>query len=484
MRSLQKSIRAPSTLPPENHPKGRVACLGIAAIVYLMIPGCFSRPGPTPDLSPDLARTSDPYTFEAIQAQWDIARDQPQNPKASAALGVLLKESDFPEEARVWLERAVKIEPRQPRWTYLMGWSYLPSQPAQAIAYLEKARMLASGREPDHSICSVRLAEALAGLGNSEAERKVWASVPPDPPYGDLAQLRLAELAWEEGKDQEALDHLARVSPRPGWAPRIERLKRSMPQTGSATRAGAPVSSLVPENETEATWVDPFLAQTRPAREGLKGAFQLASRWEAQGRFRDAVGLFEELTQKTRDPRTRVGFITNLMKIGDWDRARTVLDRSLKEFPETVQLWHLEGGWHLTRGIQLALEQKEDQARVHWLEARAIWSRPALIHQKESREGLCRADFWLEDLAALKQDCKILLNQDPHHEAAKTCLAFLAKESRLPRADALKRWDEGGKGMVGPIPESQVLIPKLKENPALEAKPDPKPKPATGSSPS
>ena len=123
-------------------------------IVFVGLMGC----GPVLEVPPlgDAGRM-DPLTFEAVEWTRKTLVKHPRDPNAWANLGLVLVDSGQLIEARKCLENAAYLNPKNPRYPYLLGWSFLPGKPEIAVKYLQTVLEQAAQSDPQNPAPYLRL---------------------------------------------------------------------------------------------------------------------------------------------------------------------------------------------------------------------------------------------------------------------------------------------------------------------------------------
>lgn len=424
--------------------------------------------------APDLPRFDldqfDPMTRHAIESQIEKVKADATRPENWVGLGFLLKEAQKDENSQSCFDNAVELDKKNPKWEYLLGWSFLPGNPQKAVEHLQRASRLAKQKDPDDFSADLRLTEAYQSLGWSQKEREILESIPPGPPLGDLANLRLAELDWDQGKDQDFKNRVGKIPDRPIWRKRLTLLKISLAilekDQVNVGRLKEEVG-LLPE---DVSWVDPYLQENRPKEEGLKGAFQNARSLEARGNFQEASVTLEKILSFQKDPRAYVGLIRCLLKKGNDEAAEKKLDEAKVLYPENLQIMVLEAELGLQKGIALAQKGSWALAKGAFSNAKQILDRQA-DPEKWGEDGLktkCRLSFWLDDRESLERESRRLLVIHPDHSGARSFLTW-AKQGETQVQDLQTEIQKAfpQKGAMGDseFPETTLIIRRISNAP-------------------
>ena len=390
-------------------------------IVFVSFMGC----GPVLEVPPlgDAGRM-DPLTFEAVEWTRKTLVKHPRDPNAWANLGLVLVDSGQLIEARKCLENAAYLDPKNPRYPYLLGWSFLPGKPEIAVKYLQTALEQAAQSDPQNPAPYLRLAEALRLLGQDNDAINVLGSLETKTQKHPLGSLILAEIAFAKGNDLEAKNLLQEVPEVAYLAKRRKLLLLLLTVDSYPTVIDGHSIEEIRHLPEDPDWPDPFLLTGKPEAMGLRGAFRLAVAMESKGRWPEAANLLQKIWTTNGDGRARIGLVSALIALARWEDAKKLIEADSSN-PLNPLLW---ARWYLAHGDQLVAMEKGEDARVEFTEGLArLGSR---FPEFRSVEGLglrCRLLWRLEDWLGLKEASQCYLEKVPHHLGS---MAFLCLSKR------------------------------------------------------
>src|SRR5436190_8087090 len=137
-RQPSPTERAPRTQGGSGRKTGRLQSLllacATAAFVICVVLG-WSLWKETRGQRPPRVDTTrlDPAWAAVLTHQQELVKASPHSGASWGRLGTLLRALEFPDEARMCLAEAERLEPNEPRWPYFQGLIEAVNSPAQAI---------------------------------------------------------------------------------------------------------------------------------------------------------------------------------------------------------------------------------------------------------------------------------------------------------------------------------------------------------------
>src|SRR5262249_54233928 len=144
----------------------------------------------------------DPAPAEAIQAASREVWWHPRSAAMWARLGQLLRAHAYHSESNLCFTQAEHLDPTNPRWPYLQGFSLQVDDPEAAIRYLEKAVALCGAVPDGPALC---LAEVYLRQGRLDDAERQFRLVLRNDPDNARAHLGLGRLARARGNLHDSL---------------------------------------------------------------------------------------------------------------------------------------------------------------------------------------------------------------------------------------------------------------------------------------
>jgi tetratricopeptide (TPR) repeat protein len=291
---------------------------------------------------PDVPRDGvEPAVGAAIDAARGVVSRSPRSAAAWGHLGMVLQAHRFLDEADVCLDRAERLDPREPRWPYFRGLIRAAHDAAAAIPFWQRAVEL-GGDERDWP--RLRLADALFGQGRSDEARRHWQALLRRDPGHPPAHLGLARLALHEGDVDDCLAHLAAAAD----SPFTRKAARSLAATALRRQGNAAAAEQELRRAAalpaDAPWPNPYGRALLGLRRDRRARFQEAMEFLEQNRLPEGIALLEQVVADFPDfdiAWRNLGFA--LISRGDAARAEQVLGTSLALAPDSAEGHYYQG---------------------------------------------------------------------------------------------------------------------------------------------
>ena len=228
----------------------------------------------------------DPAVALVLSNALEEVRVTPASATAWGRLGSALMHYDFVEETDAAFQRAAQLDPKEPRWPYLLALLRMPTQPRAALPLLERAVALAPETADTPRL---RLGELYLGLGRTaEAERSFEELLRTQPDHA-AARLGLARVRQQQSRLAECSNLVVRCLGSPHTAREaltvLAAVKLSVGDREGAAVAARQGRGLPPD----APWPDPWWRETLEWRVGRKARLADASAQLDTGEIHQAV---------------------------------------------------------------------------------------------------------------------------------------------------------------------------------------------------
>jgi tetratricopeptide (TPR) repeat protein len=337
---------------------------------------------PRPDLS----------AFAEREVQMDLfttAHHVELNPRSANAWGeyaiVLRAYRQHPEADRCF-QVAADLDPADGRWPYLLGTHLADTDPAAAVAWLERA---ARGTVPEEArdTVRVRLSEALLAAGRPADALAALEASPTSSPQVRLAAVRGAAAA---GDDRAAAEFLGDLADYPHAARQALLLRSELCRRQGRTSYAAYLAERAADTPAGA-WPDPLADPIRSRDRSRSGRMDESARLLRDGRPVEAERLLRPLTvgpyMDASDPRPFVGLAEAREAQGDRKGALDYLAQAVRIDSKNLAANYQIGLLHFHTGEQLWAAGRNDAARAEFREA-VTWLDKALEINSDFGKGL------------------------------------------------------------------------------------------------
>jgi len=235
----------------------------------------------------------EPAAATLIEQHLRGVRETPRSADAWGMLGGVLRSFRFRNEAEVCLTEAMRLNPKDPRWPYLLGTLLALESTPQAIPHLRRAVQLC-GNEPEAP--RLHLARLLLEMGQTQSARAELEPLLRAKPGFSPGQLTLARINQAETNWTAALA-LARpcttnvYTSRAAWT-LLGTLYQRTGDTNAAQLAERRAQSAAPD----VSWPDPFEAEFRSLRTDAQSLSDQAEELLLAGRPNEAEPFIHALT--------------------------------------------------------------------------------------------------------------------------------------------------------------------------------------------
>lgn len=308
----------------------------------------------------------DPAIVTAVEKARAAVLQAPRSGSAWGRLGMVLAAHDLTAEADLCFAQAERLEPSQPRWPYYQAVALSQGAPEAAIPKFERTVQLCD-EIPD--IPRLRLGELLLLQGRLDEAAEQFHQLLQRQPANAKGHLGLARVAYRKGDVETCLSHLelARTDPHTRKAAHLFlaefHQRRGNPSAAEEARRQA---AALPE---DATWPDPFVEEVAQLRTGKQAALERADKRLRQGRTAEAITLLQDTVRDYPDSDWAwylLGKAHNLQH--DWLAAEQALGRAAQltpgaaeiQFHHGVALFQLQDLLAATACFRRAIQLKSD----------------------------------------------------------------------------------------------------------------------------
>jgi tetratricopeptide (TPR) repeat protein len=312
----------------------------------------------------------DQEVIDALEAARAGVRERPRSAEAWGTLGATLRAHAFMSEAGVCFLEAQYLDPKDPRWPYMLG----TQRSDQDAAVQDLRRAVELG--PDLTVPRLRLAEVLLERGEAAEAEKLFRGVVGKGGVDEArAELGLGRVALEANDVEAALVHLNRAAQAVPRAKVVHVvLAQAYRRQGEEKRAEEELqtASGLPEG---LTWPDPATDYVNRFWTGLRARMAQITALDEQGLHEEAVVAAQAAVAKYPDQALThlvLGEMCN--RSGSFRRAGEALQEAIRLDPKRPKSY-FELGYTLqaldrvpqaAEAYRKCLELQPDFAQAHF----------------------------------------------------------------------------------------------------------------------
>jgi tetratricopeptide (TPR) repeat protein len=283
-----------------------------------------SKP-PTPPLV-DLT-ADDPAVRRAVDAARAAVLQNPQSADAWGKFGMILQVHLLSvEAANVCYAQAERLDPREPRWPYYQAASQMDTQPEAALPKLQRAVAICDC-VPDAP--RLHLADMLLERGRLQDAAAQFRRVLQQDPDNARAFLGLGRVAFEQGDLKQGISHLGRAVADPHTRKAAHTLLSQIHERLGNKLAAEQELDRAEELPNDTNWPDRFQEDLRKLWVGKQASLARAD---------------------------------HLLDQNLYPQALQVLQRTVRDYPDSASAWVMIGRAHLGKKDLPAAERALQKA--------------------------------------------------------------------------------------------------------------------------
>ena len=331
-------------------------CLAPLLLLATVAAGCSGEGGstePAPTLPvPQRLAEMDRDLVEHIEQRLSALREETGNADHWLQLGLLYEAHEVYEPALECYERAVELDPDQPRaWYHLALMQNETGDLASGIVSLERV----SGLEPSYAPALWRRGLLLLELGRLDEAESNFLEARRVAPRAAAAHSGLARVALQRGDAEEAVRILEALLADGARQPYLHYLLGSAyRQLSQWERAEI---ELMRGRDSQAVWPDPWGHEAMAHRVEFYVLLEGAKEAIERGQSEVAISVMEDLLRKKPDDRrTLSGLGRAYLRVGRTEEGLRLLHRMLELYPDHFEVeLNLAGAYEYLGDLEQAL---------------------------------------------------------------------------------------------------------------------------------
>jgi tetratricopeptide (TPR) repeat protein len=313
----------------------------------------------------------DAEIIEAVRAAQTAVREQPHSPEAWGRLGLVLRAHEFNDPGNFCFLQAETLDPKDPRWPYLLSIQLLANDREAGVSLLRRAVQLAG----DAAVPRMRLAEVLLDGGELDEAETLFQGILDKTPDEARAHLGMGQIALRRNDTDRALDHLGRAL---RGAPKAKMVHLALAQTHRLRgddKAAEDESRIVANLPEDWNWPDPVAQLPRQFWTGLRARMTQIDAFDKRGAREEAVVAARQAVRRYPDsPLVYLVLGEMLNRSKNFAAAEPALREAIRRDPQRAKA-HFELGYALqakgqtrqaVESYRRTLELQPDFAVAHY----------------------------------------------------------------------------------------------------------------------
>ncbi len=277
----------------------------------------------------------DPMIINQIQQAEGKIKQDPSSASAWAVLGITYWVNEMKEPGGRCLAHAFLLEPKQGRWLYYEGLSFLPDRIPEAV---ERIRIAADMLEKQHFAPRLRLANILAEDGQMEAAKPHYQHVLERYPGNPMALLGLGRVSQASGNEDQAVAYFEQCTQARETRKAAHTALANLYLRQGSIEASENAQQLADAIEMDDEWEDPFLSLVKPYRLGQTAWMDSAGSLMRRGQLQQARPLVEKIIQTYPDiSKAHIYMGKILLAEKNHSDAEAALRKAFKLDPQSVE---------------------------------------------------------------------------------------------------------------------------------------------------
>lgn len=288
-----------------------------AVLIALLPLAASAQAPPLPTLQLD---AYPPPMRRAVTPVYQAASSRPTDPAGVGALARVLHAWEQWDDAHAAYRRAQALRPAMFDWHYLDA-DVLLRQGRHAEA-AEQLR-LALGVSPDYLPARVKLAETLVKLAQFPESERLFEDLARNSAAEPLARFGLGQIAFVDGRHQEAISHLQRaIVLFPEWGEAHYTLARAYRAVGREEDAVRAVEARVRFGALAPGLEDAIVAETLAMRKDARASLERGLKLAEAGDLRAAIAVHEDaLREHSSLAQAHLNLIQLYGRVENWPKV-------------------------------------------------------------------------------------------------------------------------------------------------------------------
>lgn len=275
---------------------------------------------------------------------------------------------------------AARLNPNDARWPYGRGRIALKRDPDRALPFLRQALNAIANASPLHmSDYRLPLAEALLERGELDEAEQLFRAELRHKPSNPRAAFGLGLIAVQRGETRLAVEFFTTAQASPFAHKLATAQLAAMARRDGDRAASNRYEKEVATLSNDLPWPDPFLDHIMQLRVGQRRLEREVDELERQHRYTEAADVWLVQLQQRRTCQGCLGAAINLSRIGEYERALSLLDEALQLDPDSAQA-------HYTLALTLFTQAEKEWQKSPGSASATEWFRESIPHAQRATQ--------------------------------------------------------------------------------------------------
>jgi tetratricopeptide (TPR) repeat protein len=302
----------------------------------------------------------DSMVVKAIQLAEQRVTKSPSSAKYWGELGITYWVNELKEPGRICIQNAQKLEPKNGKWIYLKGLTYLPENIESAIPLIEEAADLLDSQ---NYAPRLRLANILSEDGRVDEAEPHYKKILQNHSSNPMAELGLGRIAMANGDSTNAIQHFKNCKDHEFTKKAAHNALASLYLRTDQPTLATQAQNIANSIREDLNWPDAFIEEASRFKLGLTAWLDSAGKLVRRGQYASALPIIDKII--THYPNTGQAYIY-LAKIRLAERkfpeAETALLNALKYDYDSVEA-------RVQLGVTLMWQKRFDESIIRLKEA-------------------------------------------------------------------------------------------------------------------
>ena len=230
----------------------------------------------------------DSMIVSAIRTAEKRVNASPKSAQTWGELGITYWVNELDESGRECLIKAQELQPKDGKWIYFHGLTFLPENIEAATPLIEKAADLL---DTETYAPRLRLANILSEDGHIDQANQHYIKTLEHHPDNLMAQLGLGRIAMANGKTTEAIEFFMKCKNHPFTKKAANNALAALYLRANQTDLANAAQNVADSSAEDTPWPDPYIEEASTFKLGLTAWLDSAGKLVRRGQYTSALPI-------------------------------------------------------------------------------------------------------------------------------------------------------------------------------------------------